>query len=1039
MLEKPEYVCHLAYHLDHHLIWVNRCSCFTAVLRENKDKQQFVLLFIFCLFADMSRQVYCPNPNCSSVFATSRGLQCHLSQTRRRQCGIFASRGILASQQNISSSSRQSQSARLSNVRSQRSQMSSLSIHEFNMNRHPNYSSFAQLMAPQASQVVEQHHIYAEHEVDVPAAGDNAYVNNGMEDNENIQDAGNVAHNVPVNMGGPVDMELDDDEFFMFTKHQKSIVHLLTLLESWNVPNDGFQAIVQWYEASRADDVSFLDKNKTRDANIEEIRRAIPKDMSAKLLPHIAPVELVGFREPVDLVRFDAVEMILSLLQDNNLMQTKNLVINKDDPFDNFRCGLDSGNAIGEPRMGSVYQNYLQNEPPNTNDFQFELTMYLDRTHIDMNSRFTCCPLVLSSTLFNEKARRHYSFWRPLGYVHDVTLRSSAENATSIRGHATMNNHRQLAVLLDGICKIQTGEDTRLNNVLLTIDGKQKRVNIKVPILYFMNDAKEGDTLCCRVASHNENTNCHSRVCDIRYDDMLDVFAPCSMKRPGPIEQLVDAEDHEALQEISQYCIPSCFRNLEFCDPEYGIFGAQPGDMLHMFQLGVIKTAVICFLDCFTPTQKTQLDDMGRRFNNRLKQSERRKFPRTDFSRGITNTKQKQAEEYTGLLYVFCALINNHDAWVLVDTALTKHELDIVKVLSLFECLLCFDRWCRKATYWTHDDSEQEEAIAKNAIQCMLNLLMDALPRNKGNGWALSKMHDILHVPLFITRFGCPLNCNTDFCEHNHKYQAKIPGRRAAKRHKTFTKSVARNIVDAHVLQVFTDLVKINSNAVDKSMFDTLPDPNAHDADDEDSDNEDNNEERPVTESVKYATQCKLSMVNNVLTVKWNTRSEAIHTISPGLARCIVREFDLQANPEKSVTLHTQYKRNEVLFRCHPNFRGNGPWYDWLMLMYTDDDYPDQVLSCPARLMAIVTVDGEEPTKYYPIVQWAGERTFVDSVLFDEYNFEHTLDTDDPNSFNVHDVDSIEKRVFVIDCEQDGHEKILVAKDKDEWADLFLV
>ena len=73
----------------------------------------------------------------------------------------------------------------------------------------------------------------------------------------------------------------------------------------------------------------------------------------------------------------------------------------------------------------------------------------------------------------------------------------------------------QLTVLFDGIRALQQGDDPRLDNVWLTIDGKRKCVNVKVPILYFMNDAKEGDTLCCRVASHHVGTKCHSRVCDI--------------------------------------------------------------------------------------------------------------------------------------------------------------------------------------------------------------------------------------------------------------------------------------------------------------------------------------------------------------------------------------------------------------------------------------------------------------------------------------------------------------------------------------------
>ena len=88
-----------------------------------------------------------------------------------------------------------------------------------------------------------------------------------------------------------------------------------------------------------------------------------------------------------------------------------------------------------------------------------------------------------------------------------------------------------------------------------------------------------------------------------------------------------------------------------------------------------------------------------------------------------------------------------------------------------------------------------------------MNNLVNTLPRHTGNGWALSKIHELLHVPMFITWFGAPMNYHTGACEHNHKYQAKIPGRRAAKNQKTFTKSVARNIVDAHVLEVFMELL----------------------------------------------------------------------------------------------------------------------------------------------------------------------------------------------------------------------------------------
>ena len=217
---------------------------------------------------------------------------------------------------------------------------------------------------------------------------------------------------------------------------------------------------------------------------------------------------------------------------------------------------------------------------------------------------------MFTSLLFTEQCCHNYTFWRQLGYLYDVTLQSSAENATSVHGHSTIKNHKQLSVLLAGLEAVQNGNDNHLDNVWLTINGQQKRVKIVLPILYFMNDDKEGDMLCCCMAGHSSSTQCHCCVCDITYHNMLDLNAQCTMKQPQHIEALVDAADHDQLTALSQYCIPSCFCTLIFCDPVHGIFGAQPGDMLHIFNLGIIKNDIIELLDCFTPRQKVMFDDM---------------------------------------------------------------------------------------------------------------------------------------------------------------------------------------------------------------------------------------------------------------------------------------------------------------------------------------------------------------------------------------------------------------------------------------------
>ena len=83
---------------------------------------------------------------------------------------------------------------------------------------------------------------------------------------------------------------------------------------------------------------------------------------------------------------------------------------------------------------------------------------------------------------------------------------------------------------------------------------------------------------------------------------------------------------------------------------------------------------------------------------------------------------------------MLCELMNNGDAWDMIDEALNKHEFKLKKVLQLFECLLVFDSWCKQEVYWTHDTMDGEQAQAKQAIRTMLTMLKEALPRDIGNG-----------------------------------------------------------------------------------------------------------------------------------------------------------------------------------------------------------------------------------------------------------------------------------------------------------------
>lgn len=129
------------------------------------------------------------------------------------------------------------------------------------------------------------------------------------------------------------------------------------------------------------------------------------------------------------------------------------------DPFDNYHGCMDGNLNIAEACSGSVYCNYLQQCPNNPNEFVFDLIINADRTNIDKAGWHTCCPLLFTSSLSTEKARCNHLFWCQIEYMFDMKNHSSAENVVSSCGHGAKNNHKQLAVVFEGLRKIQEGDD----------------------------------------------------------------------------------------------------------------------------------------------------------------------------------------------------------------------------------------------------------------------------------------------------------------------------------------------------------------------------------------------------------------------------------------------------------------------------------------------------------------------------------------------------------------------------------------------------
>ena len=86
----------------------------------------------------------------------------------------------------------------------------------------------------------------------------------------------------------------------------------------------------------------------------------------------------------------------------------------------------------------------------------------------------------------------------------------------------------------------------------------------------------------------------------------------------------------------------------------------------------------------------------------------------------------------------------------------TNQELP--EIVNMFECLLCFDAWLNRPTFWRLDDSSTEKAGYQASILKQMQMCKSYVPTVKVTAWKFPKFHKFLHIVDDIERFGAPMN-----------------------------------------------------------------------------------------------------------------------------------------------------------------------------------------------------------------------------------------------------------------------------------------
>ncbi len=676
-----------------------------------------------------------------------------------------------------------------------------------------------------------------------------------------------------------------------------------------------------------------------------------------------------GERDVVFVQVFDFEQQLLDLLSMNDVFgDIGNLDVNPDDVFGKFSR---TDGRVDEVNSASWYQNaYHHMIVDPDNEFLMPIILYLDKTGTDILQRNGLEPVLFTTSVVNRKSRQRHQCWRPLGYIPDLQAKSSAVKAVDASskktaGRSTRHYHACLDVILQSLVKAQqTGIVMRLR-----LGNHLKTVRVKVPVAFVIGDAKSGDMLCGRYG--NYNTSRISRACDAHSSNCSNTEVHCSYVKQQEIESLCqialfqkgyDIKENKTyskeevdnaecrLHDLSCHPVRNAFHSVNFGNDPRGIYGATPTDLLHAFLEGILKYSMgIIFDSSLTARMKVEVDKIVDRCFANNRNSQRKFFPRTNFRKGFTNLTLLTACEWEGVCFTVMILSMMKNASFFVD-AIESNLCTFADLMELLEALLTFHAWCKCRDSFRCSTQDDIDDI-RHSIATLLDMVKSRFPRNVGNGWDLQKFHELLHVPDDIFRFGSPRNTDAGPGERSLKDFAKKPARTSQKREDGFLDQVSSRI---HERSMFEKAKRLTDpGRLWGSTISTAADSDSELSDDNAIDGSTNRQingqavcEAPRVTSFtvgKPRFQVNFSPNGYLGTVSlssWTTKG--IVNLHPVIINWFIADQQ-KRKYTTNVAIWTEYKRNGVRFRAHPNYRSSGAWHDWAMIRWdTDDDSSTQ-------------------------------------------------------------------------------------------------
>lgn len=588
------------------------------------------------------------------------------------------------------------------------------------------------------------------------------------------------------------------------------------------------------------------------------------------------------------------------------------------------------------------------------------IILYCDGTPVSHFHNLEIIQVKIALGILTREARLKGYNWATLGYIEkvheqggrgrDITVEAnhmdtqdhgqkggfdsddSSVEVVEAEGVGDKNDqdfHAMMAVILSEYIELQrTGFTWDFHDPVSGITYENMEYQLFMP--FIRSDTKEADLLCAKY-NQRYSTKQLCRACHIPLQEADDHMAKHKRKTVSEIRKLVDTGDLVRLKEMSQSYLRNAFYKVRFSmGNDYGIHGGCPSELLHAFLLGLFKYLRDILFEMVGKDSEgaKQINAMATLYSRTFARQSDRTIPGTSFSKGIQVGKL-MAKDFRGVLLIMLVIFRSTKGRaILLKCKNFKKTSDLDDWMLLLETMLTWEAYLNEPVM---ELSSVKRLKKKHRF--IMYLMRKIAQRNKGMGLKLMKFHAIIHIVNNIIEFGVPLEFDTSANEMHHK-PAKQASTQTQRASDTFNFQTSTRLTEYDLLDL--GIVEIETGHTRWQYFDDLPE---EFMEMQPGNTDDDSPPETFTGEAKievFADDEGEACFNLVSQSKFSGKSKLNTFLVEFLLDLQTKAFG--EGSSNSLPIYTLHRRDGQIFRGHPNYRGKGPWRDWVWVKY--EGYP---------------------------------------------------------------------------------------------------